>query len=631
MMAMPHVRLWCPGRCQMPGRAGPACPEPCFKAPEHDGRCGCELHATQPFLAPAVIHPPADTFAALLRWCADKGGPAVALDLRSKGFATLTALQAAGPQALLDAGAPVESAVLALTPLPRAEPPRQLATLRRDHPVLRPTKGGRLDLALAAAATPESRKQALEELHADFYAQSSGASRDSIWKTWRAIAAAWQIPPVPLSAETVFKVAASLKAGGYRAPQQYVARARLEHVKVTRRSPSPAAKQAIRDAIRSARRGMGPTTYKDSIPFERVAETAEMQTPESVPSLPAGSPVDPAAMVILGTWWFTRGIEISAALAMHIRMVAENRTVGWTLPVSKRDTAALGEDRVHGCCCSQQARATLCPFHTMQSYLKLLCDLFGEDALAPARGLPLFPDVDGNPLTKNSVKQAIASVIAATGEALQRVGPAGDMRERFGEHVLRVMGAQFLARSRIELFRIQLFARWGSDAILRYVQDAPLAVQHELAAEVSMQPSLRDIALSVGELRHEAPNGQVLLKKVADRHQTAIDALREAVVAIEARLVAKDLAQQLPDQGFVRNTKSGVIHKVLYGDVNARPDAWLTRCPWKFGLSTWAERCGSPEPGQSRCDKCFPDEAACARVSAVARTRVDAESEGSSE
>ena len=177
LMAMPHVRLWCPGRCQMPGRAGPACPEPCFKAPGHAGRCGCKLHVTQPFLTPAVTEPPTDTFAALLRWCADKGGPAVALHLSSRGFATLAAVQAAGPQALLDAGAPVESAHLALASQQHAAPSRQLATLRRDHPVLKPTTGGRLDLALAAAATPESRTQALQELYAEFYAQSSGGPR----------------------------------------------------------------------------------------------------------------------------------------------------------------------------------------------------------------------------------------------------------------------------------------------------------------------------------------------------------------------------------------------------------------------------------------------------------------------
>ena len=37
-------------------------------------------------------------------------------------------------------------------------------------------------------------------------------------------------------------------------------------------------------------------------------------------------------------------------------------------------------------------------------------------------------------------------------------------------------GARHLARVGIELFKIQLLARWQSNVIMRYVMDAPLSV-----------------------------------------------------------------------------------------------------------------------------------------------------------
>ena len=99
--------------------------------------------------------------------------------------------------------------------------------------------------ALASAATAAAREETLAELRADMYAASSQGPRDSTWATWCALAEAWQVPPLPMSSDTILKVVGSLKKGGYRSAQQYVSRARLEHVRALRRSPSPAAKLAI--------------------------------------------------------------------------------------------------------------------------------------------------------------------------------------------------------------------------------------------------------------------------------------------------------------------------------------------------------------------------------------------------
>ena len=74
---------------------------------------------------------------------------------------------------------------------------------------------------------------------------------------------------------------------------------------------------------------------------------------------------------------------------------------------------------------------------------------------------------------KDATVKAIRQVMSWVGETLTRKDGRGRDYQRFGEHVMRVAGAQFFARRGIELFMIQLYARWGSSAILKYVQDAP--------------------------------------------------------------------------------------------------------------------------------------------------------------
>ena len=47
-----------------------------------------------------------------------------------------------------------------------------------------------------------------------------------------------------------------------------------------------------------------------------------------------------------------------------------------------------------------------------------------------------------------------------------------------------------MARAGVELFQIQLFARWESSVILRYVKEAPLASSHLLAARLTTTPEM---------------------------------------------------------------------------------------------------------------------------------------------
>ena len=67
----------------------------------------------------------------------------------------------------------------------------------------------------------------------------------------------------------------------------------------------------------------------------------------------------------------------------------------------------------------------------------------------------------------------------------QSVAKALGMVKGVTGHVCRVSGARRMARAGVDLWHIQLFARWQSKIIMRYVREAPLATSHLLASRMA--------------------------------------------------------------------------------------------------------------------------------------------------
>ena len=107
--------------------------------------------------------------------------------------------------------------------------------------------------------------------------------------------------------------------------------------------------------------------------------------------------------------------------------------------------------------------------------LKLEASRFYQLGVQDLAERPLFPCHNGSPLSHKATLAAVRAAAITAGEApTRKVGPLE--LERFGEHCMRVSGAQHITLSlRWELFVVQLFGRWGSMAVARYVQDTPLA------------------------------------------------------------------------------------------------------------------------------------------------------------
>ena len=85
-------------------------------------------------------------------------------------------------------------------------------------------------------------------------------------------------------------------------------------------------------------------------------------------------------------------------------------------------------------------------------------------------GCCFFLSAGGTVAHKSNVVSTFERIAVMLGEQLK--DPMG--RRRFTGHLLRVMGARELAAAGIELFKIQLLARWKSPVIMRYAAEAPL-------------------------------------------------------------------------------------------------------------------------------------------------------------
>ena len=193
----------------------------------------------------------------------------------------------------------------------------------------------------AALATENGRQAALRRLDADVYANSTRAPRDSLWATWVFVAAAWNIPPIPVTEDTVRRVAAGLKAGGYRVPEQYFSRARQEHLRQVGSPIDAAAEQAIADCPRSVTRGVGPSSLKHSFPFEDFAPRVAWPEVAQLAAAPPEGPLFPVALLVVGCWWLCRGIELAAATVGDVTLIPDRSEVSLAFPVSKTDPKAL--------------------------------------------------------------------------------------------------------------------------------------------------------------------------------------------------------------------------------------------------------------------------------------------------
>jgi len=505
----------------------------------------------------------------------------------------------------------------------------QPAAGRSDLPrVHEPARRASFTLALRAAQ-PNNRKRSLEELDRDVVARSSAPSHDSRLKTFRALAAAWEVQPFPLSVETVRCVGASLKAGGYRSAQLYYQSAINYQLRVLHETVHPLIRSLIKDMVRSIKRGLGPAQLKHG--FDPFLITGLIDPNDS-------DPFDPGRLshfvdiTILCVWYMLREIEIAAAQQHHL--FHEGPELHMVIPVHKTSSEGSFTTRILRCGCHAVSQR-LCPWHCAERHL---IRLNSHPRSRPGVSLPLVPDSEGRVLSKARFVDHLRTMLHAAGIPI--VYHDSDQREvhRFGGHCLRVSGAMMLAASGTPISHIQLLGRWSSAAVERYVQQAPLTsvpsipsrvFQHqqvEAPPQTFLQPAANASSSSASRPAVSEP-AQVV--DTSPKEKKAIQAMVTKLHALESEVSSLKTLISTPEVSFVVRQKSDIVHVAAINEIDNEPVAWQTKCGWHYGTRRFS-RVPRITDSLRKCLKCFQLDPADALAPGGGQIDSDSESSESS-
>ena len=446
-------------------------------------------------------------------------------------------------------------------------------------PVYNKRRGCRA-VGLQVAGDEQLRSEAMEEYQRD--KRSMGDTSDSNLRTWCFYHEAWWrhtgngMPVWPLTPEKIDAVGAVMKKSSYRSCYNYSNAAKDEHI-AQGYEWTPALDRAMKLFNASTSRGIGPAKQNEPLDLDKLS-----QLDLGMESQFVGSPLGLPNLITLFVFFLLRDLEGAYAVIADLVFDNAKLLVRWWLPVSKTDPAAKGCHRTWGCLCATSSR---CPYHAALSQVNFVTSRFPNH---DPQCLPLFPNADGLPVSEQTMQQTVDHLATRIGAPI-----TNEWGENLrGRHVWRVMGAVMLAELNVDMFRIQLLGRWGSDVVMRYARLAPIKHITEHVQELQSTSSLTEV---IKELRESLAD---LSAKHAHLKQHIVEELREEMKAQEAIAV-----EATEDEEFVVNTKTGVHHRVRLraGD----PWLWSARCSWMFGRTGHRFTKTLTDKHDELCDKCF--------------------------
>ena len=463
---------------------------------------------------------------------------------------------------------------------------------RRDFPNVRTkAKVSRKDV-IAAAKDVVQRERMLKAFDEDIRSVSSAATSTSTWNTWKGYHDAWfgeSVPVVPLTPESIRGVAACFKEGGYSSFAPYLSKAKEIHV-LEGFEWSILLDMCGRKATHSVLRGVGAA--RQSKPFDLSKAITALE--EGDVELPAEAPIGWRNLLVLGTAFIMREIEIAYALAAHLSVDRKAARITLLLPVSKKDPRAVGCQRSWACLCgAKPASRPDCPYHAGLKQLAVLKEVFGSPL---PTDLPLFPTRTAAHADKAVVVSGLEATVIGYGGEITGINGG----RLYGGHSFRVTGAQKLASLGVEIIKIMVMARWAGETVLRYVKEAPV---DNLPDEVLALEGRRDLLKTLGKLADGAEN---LTSKVGDLEAQLVELKKqkdEQVRTIEAKYVVP------PPLPYVTNgansAKTLKVHRVLAEGAELPPLMWRTRCGYRFAFANFT-RHGTLDGfnGNALCKSC---------------------------
>ncbi len=420
---------------------------------------------------------------------------------------------------------------------------------------------------------------AIVELDSDKLANSSRQSTNARLEWWCKRAGARRLAPFPITPYKLKLAAALLKKSRFRSAQTYLRAVKKEHMR--RGHEWSAAHQVeLMDCIRSCERGLGPPKQASALNVNDVANLEEHF---------GDTTVAPRDAILVGCWWLLREVELANVALEDVSFGPGGGQCGKSaelnLPVSKTDTAGKGKKRCHGCACPSAA----CPVAALDRAYNWANQVHQGNGQGH-----LLTTWDGRQFDKRMT-------VALLRKVARKTGAQGNIQG----HSMRVSGAQHLAKAGIDLWRVQVFGRWGSAAVLKYVRDSLLGVQGGgLAAEVELnlkQQSLVSVGNSCGAA--EGDTGKVMSVLESQGHDKIDWGSRLETVEMNWDAIKAELEEFRTELNRFRRTALPPKCASRNGKVHWIATMFRTACLWE-----WSSNGGVPVKDADTpvdCKKCI--------------------------
>ena len=145
-----------------------------------------------------------------------------------------------------------------------------------------------------------------------------------------------------------------------------------------------------------------------------------------------------------------------------------------------------------------------------------------------------------------------------------------------------------MARAGVELWQIQLFARWESAVILRYVREAPMARSHLLAARMAATTDLAEMVDdAVSSERLSAKEGDQWTAALTKKVETALGGAIPGEARLDAETVkvaARNVLEEPKADDLPEYVLNGAHVQKARHRIHRPRDAEFAFCTWP-----WAE------------------------------------------
>ena len=150
--------------------------------------------------------------------------------------------------------------------------------------------------------------------------------------------------------------------------------------------------------------------------------------------------------------------------------------------------------------------------------------------------IPLFPGGDGRMVTPQAMLAVVEELARLLGEGVL----TGDGRKRFGKHSWRSTGAVYMTSLRVEVYKVQLMARWSSTVVTHYTILAPLkAIAEDFRRAVMQRRALppADQDKNIRKIRRALDTD---IKAVEDEVKSLDDAIKRVEAQMARKLYVKN-------------------------------------------------------------------------------------------